>query len=127
MQKRVLENSKVSVAWNSVVTSILGLDEGKFRAARVKNVDTGVESEIEADGFFVAIGHRPNTSLFAGLLDLDPSGYIATVPGSAATSVPGVFAAGDVQDTVYKQAVTAAGSGCQAAIEASRYLEELGE
>jgi thioredoxin reductase (NADPH) len=99
--------------------------EGTFRAVRVRNVDTGRERSLEGDGFFVAVGHTPNTEIVRGQLELDDAGYIVTAPGTTRTSVEGVFAAGDVQDRVYRQAVTAAGTGCMAALEAQRYLESL--
>jgi len=128
MQDRILKNPKVSFAWDSEVTEILGKKENGKKSVvgvRVKNVKNGQLSVISANGFFVAIGHQPNTSLFAGQMELDSAEYIVTRPGRAATSVPGVFAAGDVADPVYRQAVTAAGTGCMAAIEVERYLETL--
>jgi thioredoxin reductase (NADPH) len=120
MQDRALRNEKISFIWNSVVEDILGTDV--VTGARLKNVVTGKLSEIPCAGVFVAIGHRPNTSLFAGQIDMDGKGYIRTHSGTA-TNIPGVFAAGDVQDSTYRQAVTAAGSGCMAAIDAERFLE----
>jgi thioredoxin reductase (NADPH) len=122
MQERAFENPKIDFLWDSVVTQILAPD-GKVSAARVKNVKTGRVSEVSTGGVFVAIGHIPNTSLFEGQLELS-AGYIVTRGGTAATSVPGVFAAGDVVDFRYRQAVTAAGMGSMAAIDAERYLEE---
>ena len=109
---------------NSVVTDVLG--DSSVTGVRLADVHSGVERDIEAKAMFVAIGHIPNTALFQGKLDLDESGYINTQPGTPRTNIPGVFAAGDVQDHVYRQAITAAGSGCMAAIEAERYLETLG-
>jgi thioredoxin reductase (NADPH) len=123
LQDRAMKNEKISFFWNSIVEDILGNDV--VTGVRVKNLVTGKVIEIPCAGVFVAIGHRPNTSLFNGQLDMDPKAYIRTTQGTA-TSVPGVFAAGDVQDSIYRQAVTAAGSGCMAAIDAERYLETHG-
>lgn len=121
MQERVFKNEKINIIWNSVVDDILG--ETKVEGVRLKNVKTGELTEHKCDGFFLAIGHIPNTKLVEGQLDLDEKGYILTKPDSTATSIPGVFAAGDVQDAKYRQAVTAAASGCMAAIEAEKFLE----
>ena len=123
MQDRAIRNEKITFIWNSVVEDILGTDV--VTGARLKNVVTGKFSEIPCAGVFVAIGHRPNTSLFTGQIDMDEKGYIRT-HGSTATNIPGVFAAGDVQDKIYRQAVTAAGSGCMAALDAERYLSAKG-
>lgn len=123
MQDRALHNEKISFIWNTVVEDVLGSEV--VTGARLKNVVTGQISERPCAGVFVAIGHRPNTSLFAGQIDMDEKGYIRTQRGTA-TNVPGVFAAGDVQDSTYRQAVTAAGSGCMAAIDAERFLEATG-
>jgi thioredoxin reductase (NADPH) len=120
MQDRALKNEKISFIWNSVVEEILG--GNVVTGARLRNLVTGKTSELPCAGVFVAIGHRPNAGLFKGQLDMDVNGYILTRNGTA-TNVPGVFAAGDVQDSRYRQAVTAAGSGCMAAIDAERYLE----
>ncbi len=120
MQDRAVKNEKITFVWNSVVEDILGTDV--VTGVRLKNLVTGKTTELSCAGVFVAIGHRPNTALFAGQITMDEKGYIRTERGTA-TSVPGVFAAGDVQDSVYRQAVTAAGSGCMAAIDAERYLE----
>ncbi len=120
MQDRALHNEKISFIWNTVIEDILGSEV--VTGARLKNVVTGKLSDLPCAGVFVAIGHRPNTSLFAGQIDMDEKGYIRTHNGTA-TNVPGVFAAGDVQDSQYRQAVTAAGSGCMAAIDAERFLE----
>jgi thioredoxin reductase (NADPH) len=120
MQDRAVKNEKIAFVWNSVVEDILGNDV--VTGVRVKNLVTGKVTEVPCAGVFVAIGHHPNTSLFSGQLDMDATGYIRTTQGTA-TSVPGVFAAGDVQDSTYRQAVTAAGSGCMAAIDAERFLE----
>ena len=121
MQDRAMKNEKISFIWNSVVEDILGSDV--VTGVRLKNTVTGKTSEIPCAGVFIAIGHRPNTALFAGQLDMDQKGYLITNNGTA-TSVPGVFAAGDVQDSKYRQAVTAAGTGCMAAIDAERFLEQ---
>jgi thioredoxin reductase (NADPH) len=120
MQDRATKNEKITFVWNSVVEDIIGTD--MVTGVRVKNLVTGKVTELPCSGVFVAIGHRPNTDLFRGQLDMDAKGYIRTTQGTA-TNVPGIFAAGDVQDSVYRQAVTAAGSGCMAAIDAERFLE----
>ncbi len=120
MQDRALHNEKISFIWNTVVEDILGSEV--VTGSRLKNVVTGKIADVPCAGVFVAIGHRPNTALFAGQIDMDEKGYIRTQRGTA-TNVPGVFAAGDVQDSTYRQAVTAAGSGCMAAIDAERFLE----
>jgi len=122
MQRRTLENPKVEVLWDTVPQDALG--EGLLTGVRVKNVKTGAVRDLEAAGLFFAIGHRPNTAVFADQLELDETGYIVTKPGCSCTSVSGVFAAGDVQDRIYRQAVTAAGSGCMAALECERWLAE---
>ncbi len=125
MQDRVLANEKIDVIWNAVVEEILG--EDAVTGVRLRDVATGEVRERPIDGVFVAIGHDPNTALFRGQLELDPDGYIRVQEPRTATSVPGVFAAGDVTDRIYRQAVTAAGQGCKAAIDAERFLEEHGE
>jgi thioredoxin reductase (NADPH) len=122
MQDRAFANPSINFIWNSVVDDILGSE--KVEGLALRDTKTGEKSELKVGGVFVAIGHDPNTKLFAGQIELDPAGYIVTHGGSK-TSVPGVFACGDVQDHVYRQAVTAAGSGCMAAIDAERYLEAL--
>lgn len=122
LQDRAMKNEKISFLWNTVVEDILGND--LVTGVRVKNLVTGKVTEVPCSGVFVAIGHRPNTDLFHGQLDMDAKGYIRTAEGTA-TSVQGVFAAGDVQDSTYRQAVTAAGSGCMAAIDAERFLETV--
>jgi thioredoxin reductase (NADPH) len=122
MVDRARADEKIEFVLDSVVEEVLG--ENKVTAVRLRNVATGEESELETDGFFVAIGHDPNTALFVDWLDHDENGYLVTKGKSTATNVPGVFAAGDVQDHVYRQAVTAAGSGCAAALDAERWLSE---
>jgi thioredoxin reductase (NADPH) len=127
MQEKAFKNSRIEFIWNSVVSEILGKDEGGKRAVtgvRLKDVRTGALSEIAADGVFMGIGHKPNTDLFAGQLDMDSVGYLITRGKGTATNIPGVFAAGDVADSIYRQAVSAAGTGCMAAIDAERWLEE---
>ncbi len=124
MQARAKSNPKIEFVLNVAVSKLHDLTLGRFTAVTVRNLATDEERDIEADGFFVAIGHKPNTELVRGIVEMDDLGYIVTRPGTPITSVPGLFAAGDVQDKVYRQAVTAAGSGCMAAIEAERYLEE---
>jgi thioredoxin reductase (NADPH) len=123
MQERAFKNPKIGFVWNSAVDDVMDVARGKVTAVRLKNLKTGALSEHPVDGLFVAIGHQPNTAIFRGQLELLPNDYIKVKPGTTATSVPGVFAAGDVQDHVYRQAVTAAGTGCMAALEAERYLE----
>jgi len=123
MQERAFNNERISFIWNSVVEDILGGDA--VTGVRLKNVVMGTTTTLACSGVFVAIGHRPNTSLFAGQLDMDAKGYLVTKEGTA-TSIPGIFAAGDVQDSTYRQAITAAGTGCMAAIDAERYLELTG-
>jgi thioredoxin reductase (NADPH) len=120
MQERVLANPKIEVLWNSAVEDIIG--EEKVEKVIIKNVMDGTTKEMPMDGVFAAIGHEPNVSLVKGLVDLDEKGYVATVPGSSLTNVAGLFACGDVQDARYRQAITAAGSGCMAALDAEKYL-----
>ena len=123
LQDRLFKNPKIEVVWNSVLDDIRGREDPlKVTHARLKNVKTGAISEHAVDGVFIAIGHSPATQLVAGQVEMKPSGYIETAPHSTATSVPGLFAAGDVADDVYRQAVTAAGLGCMAALEAERFL-----
>jgi thioredoxin reductase (NADPH) len=122
MVDRAKASDKISFVLDSVVDEVLGTEEGCVTGAVVRNVKTDERTEIPAQGFFVAIGHDPNTALFRGQLELDDAGYVVTAAKSTETNVPGVFAAGDVQDHVYRQAVTAAGSGCMAALDAERYL-----
>ena len=120
MQDRALANPKIEFVWNSVVDEILG--DKKVSAVRLKNVVTGATRTIECGGLFIAIGHTPNTAVFEGQLDMDEGGYLIVEPGTTRTNLPGVFAAGDVTDHVYRQAVTAAGMGCMAALDAERFL-----
>ncbi len=123
MQDRLFRNPKIKVIWDSVVEEILGAgDPPGVTGVRIRNVKTNATTDIPADGFFVAIGHTPSTELFKGKLPLDTEGYLLTKPDSTATEIPGVFAAGDVKDKVFRQAVTAAGMGCMAALEAERFL-----
>jgi thioredoxin reductase (NADPH) len=124
MQDKAFANPKISFEWNSEVEEILDIGGGAVTSMLLRNNRTGERKEIPVDGVFVAIGHTPNTSLFTGQLDMDANGYLITHDGTR-TSVPGVFACGDVQDHIYRQAVTAAGSGCMAAIDAEKYLEGL--
>jgi thioredoxin reductase (NADPH) len=126
MQQRAFDNPKIHFEWNSVVTEILGTKENGVTGARLEDTKSGEQRDYNADGVFVAIGHQPNTAIVAGKVDMDDVGYIRTVPGTARTSVEGVWACGDAQDAVYRQAVTAAGTGCMAAIEAERWLAEQG-
>ncbi|HVX37448.1 MAG TPA: thioredoxin-disulfide reductase [Hyphomicrobium sp.] len=126
LQERLFKNPKIEVIWDSVVEEVVGTQSPKSVTGVVlKNVKTGAKSEIATDGFFVAIGHAPATELFKGQLEMTPSGYLITAPDSTATAIPGVFAAGDVKDEVFRQAVTAAGMGCMAALEAERYLAKV--
>ncbi len=125
LQDRLFGNDKIEPVWDSVLEEVLGTDNPPgVTGARIKNVKSGEVSELSVEGIFIAIGHDPNTELFKGQLDMDDDGYIITAPDSTATSVPGVFATGDVQDKVYRQAVTAAGTGCMGALEAERFLAE---
>ncbi len=125
MQEKALENPKIGFIWNSEIVEILDVNKGQVTGVRIRDVKTGAESIVACSGFFVAIGHSPNTGFLGGLAETDPTGYLKTVSGSK-TSVPGLFAAGDVADPVYRQAISAAGSGCMAAIDAERYLESTG-
>jgi len=121
MQDRAFANPKIEFLWNTVVDDLVGTE--RLEGAVVSDVLTGETSTLPVTGLFVAIGHQPNTDLFKGVLDMEDSGYLVTVPGSTATNIAGVFACGDVQDHTYRQAITAAGSGCMAAIDAERWLE----
>ena len=127
MQDRVMNHPKIAVVWDSVIEEVLGQDTPvpAVTGVRVKNVKTGAEQVIPAEGLFIAIGHDPATKIFRGKLAMDEEGYLVTQPDSTATNVPGVFAAGDVKDKVYRQAVTAAGMGCMAALEAEKFLAAL--
>ena len=127
LQERALKNEKMNFIWDSEIEEVLGDKSGGVRGVKLKNVKTGDVSEKEAQGVFVAIGHNPNTELFKGQLDMDDVGYLITKSGSTETNIPGVFAAGDVQDNKYRQAITAAGTGCMAALDAEKFLEEKGE
>ena len=121
MQQRAFDNPKIEILWNHTVTEINGAD--KVESIEVTDTTSGATSTLAVTGVFIAIGHRPNTDLFTGVLDMDETGYLETVPGSSRTNIEGVFACGDVQDHTYRQAITAAGSGCMAAIDAERWLE----
>ncbi|HZN50370.1 MAG TPA: thioredoxin-disulfide reductase [Methylomirabilota bacterium] len=123
MQDRARQNPKIEFIWNTAVDDILDGQGGKVTGVRLKNLKTGALDERPVDGLFIAIGHRPNTEIFRGQIELLPNDYVKVVPGTTQTSLPGVFAAGDVQDHLYRQAVTAAATGCMAALEAERYLE----
>jgi thioredoxin reductase (NADPH) len=126
LQERLFKHPKIEVVWNSKLEEVLGADDPKgVNGAVLKNVATGATRKIEVDGVFIAIGHAPATELFKGQLETTPSGYLITAPDSTRTSIPGVFAAGDVKDEVFRQAVTAAGMGCMAALEAERYLTKV--
>ena len=122
MQEKAHKNPKIAWLLDSAIEKYLGREEGKLRGTLVRNLKTGAAQEVECGGVFMGIGHEPNTTVFAGQLETDPSGYLVTKAGSTATSIPGVFAAGDVADHQYRQAVTAAGTGCMAAIDAERFL-----
>jgi thioredoxin reductase (NADPH) len=125
MQDRAFANPKIEFRWNSVVEEVKG--DGRLESIVLRDIETGATDDLAVTGMFVAIGHDPITGLFKGQLELDAEGYIVTQPGSARTSVEGVYAGGDVQDRTYRQAITAAGSGCMAALEAERYIEALGD
>lgn len=124
MQERVKNSSNIKIYWNSETDEVLG--DKKVSGVRIKNKITGEKQEIPVSAFFVAIGHQPNSDIFKGWLDMDDAGYIKTIPGTSKTNLEGVFASGDVQDKIYRQAVTAAGSGCMAALDAERYLSAKG-
>jgi thioredoxin reductase (NADPH) len=126
MQQRAFDNPKIHFAWNSQVSEIIGTKEGGVTGVRLKDTVTGEERDVATEGVFLAIGHSPNTDVVMGKLEVDEGGYIRTEPGTTRTSVEGVWACGDVQDSIYRQAITAAGSGCMAAIEAERWLAEQG-
>jgi len=126
-----MANPKISVIWDSVLQEVIGdNDPPGVTGARIGNIKSGEETVLDVDGVFIAIGHSPNTDIFKGILDMDEEGYLITQADSTATNIPGVFAAGDVQDKIFRQAVTAAGTGCMAAIEAEKFLaqaEDSGE
>lgn len=124
MQDRVLNAPNIKVYWNTETQEVIG--DQNVSAVRIKDIKSGEIREIPVSGFFVAIGHQPNSAIFKDFLDMDDAGYIKTIPGSSRTNIEGVFAAGDVQDKIYRQAVTAAGSGCMAALDAERYLGAKG-
>jgi thioredoxin reductase (NADPH) len=124
MQERVKNTANIKIYWNSETDEVLG--DKKVNAVRIKNTKTGEKEEVPVSAFFVAIGHEPNSGIFKEWIDMDEAGYIKTIPGSSKTNIEGVFASGDVQDKIYRQAVTAAGSGCMAALDAERYLSEKG-
>ena len=123
MQEKAFNNPKIEFVWNTAPEEILGTPEHGVTGVRLQNVETNAESVVECEGVFIAIGHKPNTDLFKGQIEMDPVGYILTSGHSTGTNIPGVFACGDVQDSVYRQAVTAAGTGCMAAIDAERFLD----
>jgi thioredoxin reductase (NADPH) len=126
LQERLFKNPKIEVLWNSVLEEVTGTHQPKsVNGARIRNVNTGDINTISAEGIFIAIGHKPNTDIFKDWLDLDEEGYIVTPAGSVSTKIEGVFAAGDVQDKIYRQAVTAAGTGCMAALDAEKFLAGL--
>ena len=126
MQDRVSQNPKISLLWNSSIADFMGdVESGGLKSVKVKNTLDGSISDLKCDGAFIAIGHKPNSSIFVDQIELDKSGYVITKSDSTLTSIPGIFAAGDLQDTVYRQAITAAGSGCMAAMDAEKYLESL--
>lgn len=127
MQERVKANPKIEVLWNQNVTDVFDVKEGKVTGLELTGTESGKKERVKADGLFLAVGHRPNTKIFAGQLEMDEVGYLKTVPGKTATKVAGVFACGDCADHYYRQAVTAAGTGCMAAIEVERWLESGGE
>jgi thioredoxin reductase (NADPH) len=125
MQDRAQRNKKIEFVWNSTVSEVLGSPETGLTGVRLKNTQSGEESTLECHGLFIAIGHKPNTDIFKGQLEMDDVGYLISDPASTRTNLPGVFAAGDVTDRVYRQAITAAGMGCMAAIDAEHYLDDL--
>jgi thioredoxin reductase (NADPH) len=125
MQERAFNNPKISFIWDTAVEEVLGNKETGVTGLKLKNLKTGEQSEFKTDGLFVAIGHKPNTDIFKDQIELDANGYIVVNPGGVNTNIPGVFACGDVQDHRYRQAITAAGTGCMAAMDAEKYLEAL--
>jgi thioredoxin reductase (NADPH) len=126
LQERLLKHDKIQVVWDTVLEEVVGTEQAPgVTGARLKNVKTGEVTEHAADGVFIAIGHKPSSEIFTDQLEMKHGGYLVTAPDSTATSVPGVYAAGDVSDDIYRQAVTAAGMGCMAALEAEKYLAEM--
>jgi thioredoxin reductase (NADPH) len=125
MQEKAFKNEKVDFIWDTAVEEILGVAENGVTGLRLRNLKTGKESLLACDGVFIAIGHKPNTELFKGQLEMDEVGYLKTDGRTMVTNVPGVFACGDVQDSYYRQAITAAGTGCMAAIDAERFLDGM--
>jgi thioredoxin reductase (NADPH) len=125
LQDRMFKNPKIEILWNKTLEEIVGTDNPKsVKFVKIKDTYTGLITQIDVEGVFIAIGHRPNTEIFKGLIDMDDEGYIITKPDSTETNIPGIFASGDVQDKIYRQAVTAAGTGCMAALEAMKYIAE---
>ncbi len=126
LQERLLKHDKIQIIWDSALEEIIGEDKPhkKVTSAKIKNIKTNIISDLEVSGIFIAIGHSPNTNLFKNIIKMDKTGYILTEPDSTKTNIAGIYAAGDVQDQIYRQAVTAAGTGCMAALEAERYLAE---
>ena len=123
LQNKLMSNKKIEIIWNNVVEEVMGNDEPKnVKGLKIKNVKTNEIKELKIDGLFIAIGHDPATQLFKDQLDMDKEGYLTTKPDSTETNIPGIFAAGDVKDKVFRQAVTAAGMGCMAALEAEKHL-----
>ncbi|HOG19845.1 MAG TPA: FAD-dependent oxidoreductase, partial [Salinivirgaceae bacterium] len=128
MQNKVMNSKNIEILWDSIVDEIVGEKEGFMKSVNgiiIKNIKTNEKKKLTLDGVFIAIGHRPNSEIFVGQLEMDEAGYIKTVPGTTLTNVEGVFAAGDVQDHYYRQAITAAGTGAMAAIEAERFLSSI--
>ncbi|HVS82770.1 MAG TPA: FAD-dependent oxidoreductase, partial [Pyrinomonadaceae bacterium] len=125
MQEKAFHNDKIEFIWNTGVEEILGTPEQGVTGVRLRNVESNEQRSLDCEGVFIAIGHKPNTDLFKGQLEMDAVGYIKTSGHSTATNIPGVFACGDVQDSVYRQAVTAAGTGCMSAMDAERFLDHL--
>jgi thioredoxin reductase (NADPH) len=123
MQDRAMANPKIKFHWNTAVEEVVGTQQGGVTGLRLANLQTKEKSQLDVDGLFIAIGHHPNTDIFRGQIEMDDLGYIRTQSSSTRTNVPGVFACGDVQDPIFRQAITAAGTGCMAAIEAERWLE----
>jgi thioredoxin reductase (NADPH) len=124
MQDRVKSLPNIEILWNTETEEIIG--NGEVTGAKIRNINTGESTVLDVTGFFVAIGHQPNTDIFKEYIDMDGAGYIQTIKGSSKTNVEGVFACGDAQDNIYRQAITAAGTGCMAALDAERYLAEKG-